>query len=188
MNHNPTSNFLSASNKKVVALNQDIGYLLIKYLNGLNVINFMEAINGSDQFSTIEITNQKIFYNKFIKLMNKEKIKVNVPYVYCYLDTCSIDDEGYVRPKQQFYQTDAPVLRLFIHPTFTNEAFEHLCSTYKTSSFQCYTRLLPLNTHTYVGNSILVDFFNYKNSIGWNRELNVYELNLFKGVILYNFG
>jgi len=183
MNHNPTSNLLSASNKKVVALNQDIGYLLIKYLDGLNVINFMEAVNGSEEFQTIEITEERIFYKMFIKLMKEEKIKITVPYLHFYLDTCFIDVEEYLCP-EQYYRGEPPVLRLFIHPTFTVEAFQYLCCTYKTSSFQCYTRLLPFNTHTYVGSLILVDYFNYKNLIGYTRELNTHERNLFKGVIL----
>ncbi|CAF1324997.1 unnamed protein product [Adineta steineri] len=184
MTNNLSTNDLDTSNEEIVPLCQDIGYTLIKYLNGLNVINFIEAINDSDQFYAIEIISEKAFYKKFTKLMKKEKVKVDVPYVYCYLDTWSIDDEGYVRPTEQFYQSGAPILRLFVHSTFTDDAFEHICSTYKTSSFQCYTRLIPLNIHTYVGNSTLVDFFSYKNSNGYNRELNVYKRNLFKGVII----
>jgi len=169
------------SNEKIVLLNQDIGYLLMKHLNGLDVVNFMEAVNGSEQFSTIEITKEQIFLALFTKFMSKEKIKVVVSYLHCYLDTCSVDDEGYLCP-DRYYQGAPPVLRLFVHPSFTVEAFEHLCSTYKTPSFQCYSRLLPLNTYTYVGNLILIDYFKYKDIIGCMRELNEHEQSLFKGM------
>ncbi|CAF3849002.1 unnamed protein product [Rotaria sordida] len=43
-------------------------------------------------------------------------------------------------------------------------------------------RLLPLNTHSYVGSLILVDYFNYKWSIGSSRELNIHEQSLFKAI------
>ena len=172
---------MDGCNERTVLLNQDVGYLLMKHLNGLNVINFMEAVNGSDQFSTIEITEEQIFFALFAKLMQKEKIKVEVPYLHYYLDTCSVDDEGYLCPNR-YCQGAPPSLRLFIHPTFTVEAFEHLCLTYKTPSFQCYSRLLPLNTYTYVGNSILIDYFQYKHMIGGTRELNEHETSLFKGM------
>jgi hypothetical protein len=180
----PTSpfNYPTALNEEIIANNQCIGYLLIKYLDGLNVINFMEAVNGSEEFQTFEITREKIFYKIFMSLMKDEKIKIDVPYLHFYLDTCFIDEEGYVCPKE-YHRGEPPMLRLFIHPTFTVEAFKYFCCTYKTASFQCYSRLLPLNTHTYAGDLIVVDYFTYKHSLGCTRELNVYEESLFKGVI-----
>ncbi|CAF4138161.1 unnamed protein product, partial [Adineta steineri] len=48
MTNNLSTNDLDTSNEEIVPLCQDIGYTLIKYLNGLNVINFIEAINDSD--------------------------------------------------------------------------------------------------------------------------------------------
>ena len=183
MTHTSSSTCIATSNKRIVLLNPYIGYMFMKYLDGLNVISFMAAVNGTEQFSTIEITDEQIFFKRFMKLMKKEKIKVNVPYLDFYLDTCFIDEQGYLCP-ERYYGGEPPVLRLFIHPTFTVEAFEHLCCTYKTSSFQCYTRLLSLNTHSYAGNLILVDYFKYKDSIGCTRELNAFEKNLFKGMIL----
>jgi hypothetical protein len=181
----PTSSFncSAAPIEKIVALNQDIGYLLIKYLKGLDVINFMEAVNGSEQFKVIEMSEEHFFYKMFMKIVKEEKVKINVPYLDFYLDTCSIDEEEYLSP-ERYDRGEAPRLRLFIHSTFTVEAFENFCCTYKTPSFQCYSRLLPFNTHTYAGNLILVDYFNYKHLIGCTRELNIHEQTLFKGLIL----
>jgi hypothetical protein len=175
MTHMSLSICTDASNEKIVPLNQDIGYLLMKYLGGLDVINFMEAVNGSEQFGTIAITEEHIFFQMFMKFLKKETIKVNVPYLNFYLDVGFIDDLGYLCPNQ-YHQGEPPLLRLFIHPTFTVEAFEKLCCM--------YSRLLPFNTHTYIGNLVLFDYFKFKHLLGCTRELNSHEQSLFKGLIL----
>ncbi|CAF3478219.1 unnamed protein product [Rotaria socialis] len=184
MNHTLTSNYPTEPDEKIVALNQDIGYLLLKYLKGLDVISFMEAIDGSEQFNMIEISEDHLFYKVFMKIVKEEKMKINVPYLHFYLDTCSIDEHGYLYP-ERYHSGETPILRLFIHPTFTVEAFENLCFTYKTPSFQCYSRLLPLNTYTYVGNFLLLDYFHYKGLIGCPRELNAHERRLFKECLFF---
>ncbi|CAF2071869.1 unnamed protein product [Rotaria magnacalcarata] len=184
MNHTLRSNYPTEPDEKIVALNQDIGYLLLKYLKGLDVISFMEAIDGSEQFNMIEISEDHLFYKVFMKIVKEEKMKVNVPYLHFYLDTCSIDEHGYLYP-ERYHSGETPILRLFIHPTFTVEAFENLCFTCKTPSFQCYGRLLPLNTYTYVGNFLLLDYFNYKGLIGCPRELNAHERRLFKECLFF---
>lgn len=178
----PTSNCADVVDKRIVSLNQDIAYLLIKYLKGLDAINFMEAVNGSQQFQAVEITEEYVFYKIFMALIHEQKVVLNVPYLDFYLETGSVDAEGYLYPNQ-YHGENPPLLRLFIHSVFTAEAFEQLCCTYKTSSFQCHSRLLPFNTHSYVGALVLVDYFNYKSSIGASRELNFHERNLFKGQI-----
>ena len=181
MSHTLKSNDPNKSDQKVVSLNQDIGYLLLKYLKGLDAINFMTVVNGSEQFNIIEISEDHVFYTIFIKLVKKDKIKINIPYLDFYLDTCSINEQGYLYP-EQYHVAEAPLLRLFIHPSFTVEAFENLCCAYNTPSFQCYSRLLPLNTYTYAGNMILFDYFNYKSLVGCRRALNAHERSLFKGL------
>ena len=169
--------------EKTVALPSVVGQLLIGYLDGLDVINFIEAVKGSEHFQTLDINEEWFFYKLFMKLHRKEKTKTVVPYLHLYLDTCSIDEDGYLRP-ENYHQGEPPTLRMFIHPTFTNEAFKQLCRACMTSSFQCYTRLLPFNTHSDVGNLMLIDYFKYKDSFGCNRELNFPERSLFKGLIL----
>lgn len=171
------------SNDKIVPLNQDIGYLLTTYLDGLDVIRFMEVVNGSEEFNTIEITEEQIFYKIFIKFVNKLKVKADIPYLNPYMDSCFIDEEGYLYPEEHG-EKEAPAFRVFIHPTFTIEALKQLCCTYNTSSFQCYTRLLPLNSYSYAGNLILIDYFHFKNSIGCMRDVNVHEKSLLKGMNL----
>nr|AEN94420.1 hypothetical protein [Adineta vaga] len=182
MTETSPSNCTTISHDKIVELNQDIGYMLINKLKGLDAINFMEAINGSDQFGVIEISDDHFFNVIFMKISKKETIKIKMPYCHAYLDSLYIDDEGYLYP-QKYRQDEGPPIRMFIHPTFTVDAFENLCFTYKTATFRCYSRLLPFNMHSYVGNLILVDYFNYKDSIGCARELNKYEKYLFKGMI-----
>ena len=164
----------------MITLNRDIGYLLINYLGGSDAINFLEAVNGSEQFQTIEATEEWFFYKIFMKFDNKEKMRIDVPYLDRYLDTSFVNEESYLCPKV-YHCGEPPTLRLFIHPTFTVEVLKHFCCTYKTSSFQCYTRLLPFNTHSYAGNLMLVDYFKYKDSIGVTHSLNVHERSLFEG-------
>ena len=172
------------STGNTVALNQDIGYLLLGFLDGLNAINFMDAVDGSEQFRTIQITEERIFTKLFTQFAKKERIRVSVPYLHLYLDTCSIDDDGYLCP-DRYDHGAPPVMRLFIHPMFTLEAFKHVCCTYRTPSFQCYARLLPLNTHSYAGNLILADYFLHKHSVGQSRQLNVHERGLFKSAYFF---
>ena len=179
---NTTFKHPDSAKQKIVPLNQDIAYLLIKYLKGLDAINFMEAVNGSKQFQTVEISEEYVVCKIFTALIKEKRVPLNVPYLDFYLETCSIDAEGYLYPNQYHYG-NAPLLRLFIHSIFTLEAFEKLCCAYKTPSFQCYSRLLPFNTHSYVGSLVLVDYFNYRRSIGAQRELNFHEHSLFKGLI-----
>lgn len=167
-----------------VALNQDIGYLLLRFLDGLNAINFMQAVDGSEQFRTIQITEERIFSKLFAQLVKRERTRVSVPYLHLYLDTCSIDEDGYLSP-DRYDHGAPPTMRLFIHPAFTSEAFKQVCCTYKTPSFPCYARLLPLNTHSYAGTLILADYFLHKQSIGQSRQLNVHERGLFKGAYFF---
>ena len=164
----------------MIPLNPDIGYLLIKYLGGCDAINFLEAVNGSEQFQTIETTEEWFFYKIFMKFDNKEKTRIDVPYLAKYLNTSFVNEESYLCPNI-YHSGEPPTLRLFIHPTFTVEAFKHFCCTYKTSSFQCYKRLSPFNTHSYADNLMLVDYFKYKDSIGVTRSLSDHERSLFKG-------
>lgn len=179
MNNSANSINESIPKKKVVFLNQDIGYLLVGYLNGLDAINFMKETSGTEQFHRIEITEDRTFNRLFMKLNGEQKVKVPIPCLDFYLETCGIDSDGYLFPlKHQV--GEPPLLRLFIHPTFTTNAFSKLCFTYKTNCFQCYSRLIPLNTHSYVANFFVLDYFEFRNSIGLSRQLNVHEEHLFK--------
>ena len=178
----PTAPFKQSTcvDQKIVPLNQDIAYELIKHIKGLDAVNFIEAANGSKQFQTVEVSEECARRTIFTTLLKEKKISVDVPYLDCYLETCFVDAGGYIRPTRYDHRDD-PVLRLFIHPIFTAEAFEKLCCAYKTPLFQCYSRLLPFNTHSYVGNLVLVDYFAYRCSIGLARELNSHEQSVFKG-------
>ena len=182
MMHSQPFDYSAAQTKKTIVLPSDIGHLLVACLDGLDVINFIEAVKGSEHFQTLDISKEWFFHKIFTKFNSKRKMKTVVPYLHLYLDTCFVDEEGYLRP-EKYHQGEPPTLRMFIHPTFTNEAFKQLCRACMTSSFQCYTRLLPFNTHSDVGNLMLIDYFNYKDTFGCNRELNVHERSLFKGLI-----
>ena len=176
-------NSSDAPNEKIVTLNQDIGYLLLNYLDGLNVIDFMEAVNGSQQFQTVEICSDRAFNKLFRTFHSRRKIVASIRYLHLYLDTCFIDGEGYLST-MQYSRADFPALRLFIHPTFSLEALKGLCCSYKTSAFQCYTRLLPLNTQSYAGNLLLIDYFKHRDSVGCARELNDHERSILKGMTI----
>lgn len=167
------------SNETIITLNQDIGYLLLEHLDGLDAINFMEAVDGSQQFHEISLTKDGIFHKLFTKFNDEKKIKISIPYLDFYLETCCINSDGYLLP-MKYHAGEPPLLRLFIHPTFTMQSLSRLCCTYKTPSFQCYTRLLPLNTHSYLGDLFVIDYFQYKDSIGFSRDMNVHEMALFR--------
>ena len=92
--------------RKFVAFIQDIGYLLIKYLKGAHVINFMEAVNGSEQFNTIQISEDHVFHTMFMEMMEKEKMAVNILYLDFYLDRCSIKEQEY---SEQYCLREAPL-------------------------------------------------------------------------------
>ncbi|CAF1131141.1 unnamed protein product [Adineta ricciae] len=175
-------NCTTATHEKIVVLNRDVRYMLINKLKGLDAINFMEAVNRSEQFGVIEINEDHFFNVVFMKISKNKTIKIKMPYHFACLDSLYIDDQGYLYT-QKYCQEECPPIRIFIHPTFTVDAFEMLCFTYKTEAFRCHSRLLPFNCHPYVGNLILVDYFNYKDSIGSVRELNKHEKYLFKDMI-----
>ena len=182
MTEKSPSNCTTISHNKIVELNYDIGYMLINKLKGLDAINFMEAIIGSDQFGGIEIRDDHFFNVIFMKTAKKEIVKVKLSYRHAYLDSFYVDVNGYLYPRK-YSDDEGPPIRMFVHPTFTVDAFENLCFTYKTAVFHCYSRLLPFNMHPYVGNLIVVDYFNYKDSVGCARQLNEHERYLFKGMI-----
>ncbi|CAF1583189.1 unnamed protein product, partial [Adineta steineri] len=178
MAHALTFNDQTLRNEEIVSLNQHIGLLLVDYLQGLDVINYIEAVNGSVQFQNIVVSKHK-FYRIFMELVKKENVTVTMPYLDFYLEECSFTTMGYLYPNH-YHHEHAPVMRSFIHSTFTVKALEKLCCTYKHPSFQCYSRLLQFNSQSYAGNLIVLDYFNYKYSTGPSRELNVHEQSLFK--------
>ncbi|CAF0869286.1 unnamed protein product [Adineta steineri] len=183
MAHALTFNDQTLQNEETGSLHPYVGYLLVNYLKGLDVINYMEAVNGSEQLPTIVISEFE-FYEIFMELIKKENVTITMPYLDFYLEECSFTSMGYLYPNH-YHHEHAPVMRSFIHCTFTVEALEKLCCAYKNPSFQCYSRLLTFNSQSYAGNLILLDYFNYKYSTGPSRELNVYEQSLFKECQLF---
>jgi hypothetical protein len=92
------SNMTHTSNERIVLLNPNVGYLFMEYLDGLNVISFMVAVNGTEQFSTIAITNEQIFFQRFMKLMKKEKSKLMFHIlIYTWIHVSSTNKDIYVQ-------------------------------------------------------------------------------------------
>lgn len=168
----------------IVKLNEVVEYHLLKFLDGIDVTNFIEAVNGSEQFGLIAKTCDVHFYYKLVSVYNKVR-RIFLPresFQY-FTEEMEIDEEQLVLIPTRYSSVTQPSERLYIHPSFTQEGFSMLCELYNTPFFKCYCRLLPLNTVSYYANFGLLDYECYRGSLGLKRGLNQHEKKLFKGNI-----
>jgi hypothetical protein len=160
-----------------------VGCRLLKFLNGLDVLNFIEAVDSSEQFGSIA----KAFDHHFVTLIstfcNYQRIMLPHTLWQCFMDDSEIDEERLVVVSTRYSFFIQPSERLYIHPCFSLEGFSKLCPTYRTSLFKCYSRLLPLNTVYYYADFGLLDYEWYSQTVGLKRTLNDHEKNLFRGKI-----
>jgi len=167
----------------VVELNQDVGCYLLRFIDGINAVNFIEAVNNSRPFWSIA----KTFNHHFIEIIKTfyghQRILLPRALFEDFANEYEIDDEQLIVVSKRYSDVTEPSIRLYIHPCFSTEGFTTLCEVYKTSLFSCYSRLLPLNTVCYNYNADfgLLDYEWYGRTIGSERMLNGYEKNLFKG-------
>ncbi|CAF1370220.1 unnamed protein product [Adineta steineri] len=97
-----------------------------------------------------------------------------------YLHECDVVDCRLVPFEQRDLLLKQPTQRLFVHQSFSIEAFNQLSKTYLTPIFQCYSRLLSFNTDFYCSNYGLINYEFYAQTIGSNRDLNDHEKKFFK--------
>jgi hypothetical protein len=164
----------------VVSLNQDIGRHLLTFLDGTNATNFVEAVNSSEPFRSIAETSDHSFYKLAKTFCGHGRISLCRTFFERYQDDWDIDENQLVFISKRYSTVIQPSLRLFVHPLFSVEGFRKLSRLYKTSLFECYSRLLPINSITYCADFGLLDYKSYSRTIGSSRMLNNHEKNLFK--------
>jgi hypothetical protein len=163
-----------------VPLNQVIGRHILTFLYGTDATNFVEAVNDSEQFWSIGQTSDYNFF-ELIKMF-RGHARICLPHTLfgCYLDDCDIDEDKLVLVSNRYSTKIQPSIRLFVHPCFSIDGFQKLAKLYKTPLFECYSRLLPLNTVTYSADFGLLNYLSYSRTIGSGRILNDHENKLFK--------
>ena len=171
---------MTETEKKIVKLNPDIGYHLLAFLNGTDVCNFVEVASKDDQFWSIPITSDQVFYNLMKMLGNDQRLLLDREMYESYLDDCEVVDDKLVLIEKDDYPFTHPIQRLFIYPCFSVEGFGKLCKAYRTSIFQCYSRLLSFNSDLYSADFGLLNYELYSETISSPRDLNDHERNLFK--------
>ena len=167
--------------RTVVELNQDVGCHLLKFLEGIDATNFIEAVNDSPQFWSIAKTSDYHFIEMIKGFCGHQRILLPRALFENFTDECEIDDERLMVVSKRYSDVIEPSERLYIHPCFSTEGFTKLCEVYKTSLFSCYSRLLPFNNVFYNADFGLLDYEWYSHTIGSDRMLNDHEKSLFKG-------
>lgn len=167
---------------KIVELNPDTGYYLLKFIDGVDAVNFIEAVNDSQQFWSIAKTSDHHFIEMIKAFRGQPRILLPHTLFEDFSNEYEIDHEELIIVSRRYSGTIQPSERLYIHPCFSTEGFTKLCEVYKTSLFNCYSRLLPLNTvgYNYSADFGLLDYEYYGHTIGSERILNDHERNLFK--------
>jgi hypothetical protein len=169
------------SKNTIIRCDEVVGCRLLKYLDGLDAINFIEAVDSSEQFGSIA----KAFDHHFIRLIsvfcNYKRIILPHTLWQCFIDDTEIDEEQLVVVSTRYSSFIQPSERLYIYPCFSLEGFSKLCEAYRTSLFKCYSRLLPLNTVCYYADFGLLDYEWYSQTVGLRRVLSSHEKKLFKG-------
>ena len=167
----------------IVKLNQDVGCYLLRFIDGIDAVNFIEAVNDTEQFSSVAKTLDHHFIETIKVFCGHPRIPLPRTLFEDYTNEYEIDDEQLVVVSKRYSDVIEPSPRLFIHPCFSTEGFTKLCEVYRTSLFNCYSRLLPLNTVCYNYNADfgLLDYEWYGHTIGSERISNEHEKRLFKG-------
>ncbi|CAF4459530.1 unnamed protein product, partial [Rotaria magnacalcarata] len=168
------------SKNTVVELNEVVGCHLLKFLNGIDATNFIEAVDSTKQFGSIAKTLDHHFIRLISLFCDYQRILLPRASFECFMGESEIDDERLVVGSTRYSSVIQPSERLYIHPCFGLEGFSKLCEVYQTSLFKCYCRLLPLNTVWYYADFGLLDYEWYCHTVGLERILNEYEKKLFK--------
>lgn len=167
-----------------VRLNQVIGRHVLKFLDGVDAANFIEAVDRSEEFGPIAETSDHHFVRLINFFSDCEKILLPRVLFYDFMGDNEIDEQQLIVVPARYSSTIQPFERLYIHPYFGLECFSKLCEAYQTSLFKCYCRLLPFNTTCYHADFGLLDYEWYGHTVGMKRLLNDHEKTLFKGQTL----
>ncbi|CAF1251657.1 unnamed protein product [Adineta ricciae] len=143
-----------------MALNNLIMDHLLTFLDQIDVINFIEAININEEWYSL-------------------RIRICQSHFACYEDSHDIDETKLVLVSKRYSDVALPELRLFIYPCFTVDAFRKLARFYNVPLFKCFVRLLPFNTIQYCADFGLIDVISFNQTTSSGRTLNEHERKLF---------
>ena len=168
---------------KIPELNINVGFHLLKFLDGTDASNFLEVANGSSQFSSIVTTSDAMFQEIMETFRDQSRVLLDSKLYGHYLQDCEVLDDKLVPFVNRNPGFTQPVQRLFVHPCFCIEGFSALCKAYRTPLFQYYCRILSFNTDLYCADFGLVDYELYCETVSVERDLNVYEKKFLKSKI-----
>ncbi|CAF1202272.1 unnamed protein product [Adineta ricciae] len=171
----------------VAELNQDVGYSILAFLDGIDAVNFVEAVDNSQQFWSIAKTLDHHFIKLMEALCGRERVLLLPSAIPPYFtDEYEVVDGRLIQVPSHYSAVEQPPERLYIHPCFTIEGFAKLCEVYQTPLFKCYSRLLPLNIVWYNADFGLLNYEWYSHTIGSKRILNDHENKLFRVSTYFN--
>ncbi|CAF1446029.1 unnamed protein product [Adineta ricciae] len=168
------------SRNTIVELNQDIGCYLLRFIDGLDAITFIEAVNNTNQFWSIAKTLDHHFIELIKGFCDHQRILLPRALFESFTEDYEIDDARLRLVPKHYSDVIEPSERLYIYPAFSTGGFAKLCEVYKTSLFECYSRLVPLNNVWYSADFGLLNYELYIHTIGSERLLNDHEKKLFK--------
>lgn len=168
------------SKKSGVLLNQLIGRYLLSFLEGIDAVNFLAAVNDTEQFGSIAQTSDYAFLKSIKIFRGHENIFLPRLFFERYQDDYDLDETQCVLIPKQYSPYIQPSVRLFVYPCFSVDGFRKLAKFYQTSLFECYSRLLSFNTATYGADFGLLNYQSHIHTVFSARALNNHENKLFK--------
>ena len=168
------------SKEPIVPLNQVIGHHLLSFLEGIDAVNFLAAVDDSEQFGSTAQTSDYAFLQSIKVFRGHGKLFLCRALFEIYQDNYDLDENRWVLVPKHYSPFMQPRVRLFVHPCFSVDGFRILTKCYKTPLFECYCRLLSFNTAIYGADFGLLNYESHIHTALPARTLNNHENKLFK--------
>ena len=110
-----------------VELNHDIGCYLLRFLEGIDATNFIEAVNNTRQLGSIVKTSDYHFIQIIKMFSGHPRILLPRELVEDFGNECKIDDKQLIIAVKRYSDKIEPSRRIYIHPCFSTEGFTKLC-------------------------------------------------------------
>jgi hypothetical protein len=163
----------------VMPLNYVTTNRLLTFLDGVDAVNFIEAMNISEALCSLAPTLDHAFREAVKRFCGHRRIPICRAFFARYEDNYDIDENKLILVSKRYSTVAQPELRLFVHPCFSVDAFQQLVRFYNTPLFKCFVRLLPFNTIQYCFDFGLVNYISFNQRISSGRMLNEHEEKLF---------
>ena len=119
----------------VVELKHDIGCYLLRFLEGIDATNFIEAVNNTRQFSSIAKTSDYHFMQIIKMFSDHPRVLLPRELVEDFGNECEADDKQHTIVAKHYSDKIEPSRRIYIHPCFSTEGFTKFCEAYDSSLF-----------------------------------------------------